>query len=99
MPGAKLPANRILDGRSFAPALRGEKGSPRDWVFIELARHWYVREAGWKLNEAGELFDLSGAPFTEQLVPPDRQEAAALAARTRLQAALATLNRRRVHSP
>ena len=35
--GAKLPQNTILDGRSFAPQLHGQKGQPRDWIFIQLA--------------------------------------------------------------
>jgi len=90
--GAPLPKDKVFDGRSFVPQLRGEKGSPRDWIFIELARNWYVREAKWKLNEAGELFDMSGAPFTEPLVPAEKQGAAAAAARQRLQAVLATLD-------
>ena len=90
--GAQLPKDKIFDGRSLVPQLRGEKGNPRDWIFIELARNWYVREAGWKLNETGELFDMSGAPFAEPLVPVVNQSSAAAAARVRLQAVLAKLN-------
>jgi arylsulfatase A len=90
--GAPLPANVVLDGHSFAPQLRGERGHPRDWIFIELARHWYVRSASWKLNEAGELFDMSDAPFVEKLVPAGAQSPAAAAARRQLQAALDELN-------
>ena len=55
--GAKMPPKTIIDGRSFAAQLRGESGRPRAWAFNQLARMWYVREAGWKLNQAGELFD------------------------------------------
>jgi arylsulfatase A len=90
--GAKLPEKTTLDGRSFAAQVRGEKGRPRDWIFIELARMWYVREAGWKLNQAGELFDMRQAPFEEKLVDPKSTDAAAVAARQRLQTALAGLN-------
>jgi arylsulfatase A len=90
--GAKLPAKTIIDGRSFLPQIRGEKGQPRDWIFIELARQWYVLEHGWKLNQAGELYDMSDAPWTEKLVPADTEEPAAIAARNRLQAALDQLN-------
>ena len=43
--GAKLPEKTAIDGRSFAPQLRGEKGNPRDWIFIQLANMCYVREA------------------------------------------------------
>ena len=90
--GAKLPPDKILDGHSLVAQLRGESGKPRDWIFIELARNWYVRENGWKLNEAGELFDMSDAPFTEKSVAADTKDPAATAARQRLQAALAQLN-------
>jgi arylsulfatase A len=90
--GAKLPEKTIIDGRSFAPQLRGEKGQPRDWAFNQLAKQWWVREAGWKLNQAGELFDMSDAPFAEKLVAADTKEPAAIAARKRLQPALDQLN-------
>jgi len=43
--GAALPAKTIIDGRSFAPQLRGSRGSRRV-AFVQLARMWYVREAG-----------------------------------------------------
>ena len=90
--GAKLPEKTIIDGKSFVPQIRGEKGQPREWAFVQLARMWYVRDAGWKLNQTGELFDLSDAPFTEKLTPRDSKDAAAVAARVRLQAALDRLN-------
>jgi arylsulfatase A len=90
--GAKLPEKTILDGRSFAPQLRGEKGQPRNWIFNQLAKMWYVREAGWKLTQAGELFDMSDAPFTENLVAADTKDRAAIAARKRLQPVLDKLN-------
>ena len=90
--GAKLPEHSIVDGHSFAPQLRGEKGQPRDSVFIELARQWYVRGAGWKLNQAGELFDMRDAPFQERLVPAYANDSQATTARLTLQAALDRLN-------
>ncbi len=90
--GAPLPAGKIIDGRSFLPQIRGEAGRPREWVFIELARKWYVADQQWKLNEKGELFDLSDAPWTEKLVNANTTDAAATAARAKLSAALAQLN-------
>ena len=90
--GANLPKGKIIDGRSFAPRVRGEQGKPRDWAFIQLARMWYVRDTGWKLNQAGDLFDMSNAPFEERPVPADSKDPAAIAARKRLQAALDQLN-------
>ena len=90
--GTKLPAETVIDGRSMAAQFRGEKGQPRDWAFVQLARKWYVRSTGWKLNQAGELYDMSGAPWGEKLAPADTKDPAALAARQRLSAALAQLN-------
>ena len=90
--GAKLPEGVTIDGQSFAPQLLGQPGQPRDWAFVQLARMWYVRNAGWKLNEKGELYDMSDAPFGEKLVPSDTTDATAVAARRVLQAALDKLN-------
>jgi len=90
--GAKLPHNTVIDGHSFAPQIRSEQGQPREWVYIQLAGQWYAREAGWKLNQAGELFDMSKAPFEETLVSVDPKDPEAIAARTRLRAALDRLN-------
>jgi len=88
--GVKLPEQTLFDGRSIAPQLRGESGKPREWIYNQLAAMWYVRDAGWKLNEKGELFDMNDAPFTEKLITADT--AASKAARTKLAAALAQLN-------
>ena len=90
--GAKLPEGVTFDGRSFAPQLKGEAGSPRPWIFVQLGGAWYVREPLWKLNEKGELYDMKDAPFEERLVSADAEDAEATAARKRLQAALDTLN-------
>jgi arylsulfatase A len=90
--GAKLPEGRTYDGRSFAAQLRGKTGNPREWIFVQLGRRWYVRDDGWKLNQAGELFDMKDSPFVEQLVPTDSKDETAAAARKRLQVVLDRLN-------
>ena len=90
--GAKLPEGTIIDGRSAVAQFTGQPSKGREWIFIQLARQWYAREAGWKLNQAGELFDMSQAPFEEPRVAEDTQAPAARAARSRLQAALDKLN-------
>ena len=61
--GAKLPEGVTLDSRSFAPQIKGEKGGPRDWVYVELNGKSYVRDARFKLTNGGELYDLSDAPY------------------------------------
>ncbi|MFA5189313.1 MAG: sulfatase-like hydrolase/transferase [Verrucomicrobiia bacterium] len=90
--GAKMPEGVTFDSRSFAPQLRGEKGTPRDWVFVQLGSRWYTREQGFKLTQSGELFDMSDAPFAEKVVAADTKDEAAIAARARLQSALDKLS-------
>ncbi|HZE96377.1 MAG TPA: sulfatase-like hydrolase/transferase [Planctomycetota bacterium] len=86
--GATLPEGRKIDGRSFAAQIRGEKGTPREWVYVELDGKSYVRDGRYKLTNGGELFDMKEAPFKEILVPKDATDEAAPDARKRLQAVL-----------
>lgn len=90
--GSKMPAGWTFDGRSFAPQLRGQPGTPREWIFVQLGANWYVRDRSWKLNNQGEMFDMTDAPFVEKLVAADTADARAVAARKRLQAALDQLD-------
>jgi arylsulfatase A len=90
--GAKAPDGFKPDGQSFLPQLRGEPGTPRAWAFVQLGAHWYVREPGFKLNEKGDLFDMSDAPFVEKPIAPASDTAPSKAARERLAAALAQLD-------
>ena len=86
--GAKEPEGVKIDGVSFAPQLRGEKGKPRDWVYVELNGKSYVRDAKYKLTAGGEMFDLSDAPYKEIPVAADTTDEAAKAARKSLQLVL-----------
>ena len=90
--GAKLPEGVKIDGMSLAPQLRGEKGAPREWAYVQLGKNWFVREQGWKMNEASELFDMSDAPFVEKPIAAAEDTEASKAARARLTAVLADLN-------
>ena len=90
--GAKLPEGVKIDGISYAPQLRGEKGKPREWAYVQLGEKWFVREQGWKMNESAELFDMSDAPFVEKPVAANADTEASKAARARLGAVLAELN-------
>jgi arylsulfatase A len=90
--GAKLPEGVTIDGKSFASILKGEEGTPREWIFVQLGRNWYVRESNWKLNHAGELFDMKDAPFEEKPVATDSTDPEAIAARARLQVVLDKLD-------
>jgi arylsulfatase A len=86
--GAKLPEGVKLDSHSFAAQIKGEKGAPRDWLYVELNGKSYVRNAKYKLTNKGELFDLSEAPFKEIAIASDTTDSAAMGARKQLQAIL-----------
>jgi len=83
--GAKLPEGVTVDGQSFAPQIKGEKGRPREWIYVELNGKSYVRNDRFKLTNGGELFDMKDAPFNELPVPSDTNNTEVLAARKRLQ--------------
>jgi arylsulfatase A len=86
----KAPA---LDGRSFLPQLKGQKSTPREWIFchydpekggIKPAR--FAFDHKWKLYDDGRLFDRAADIDESQPIKADAAEAAE--ARKRLQAVL-----------
>jgi arylsulfatase A len=92
--GVKPPAE--LDGVSFLPQLRGEKGTPREWLYL-----WYsprqqlnltVREFAFdhhhKLYRSGEFFELAKDPFEEKALDLSSLAAEQSAAKAKLQQAL-----------
>ena len=70
--GASLPQDRIIDGHSFYHQIRGEKGTPREWIFCH---YWgasarkkegtreSVRDKCWKLYDDGSFYDLLNDPL------------------------------------
>ncbi|MHC4744754.1 MAG: sulfatase-like hydrolase/transferase, partial [Planctomycetota bacterium] len=98
--GASLPKGVTIDGRSFLPQLRGEKGNPRDWTFCWYQRnpgdqlHRFARDKRWKLYgestaaRAGKLFDVSVDVLEQNPIEPGQGGEEAEQARARLQAVL-----------
>ena len=82
--GAPLPQGVKLDGRSFAPQIKGETGMVREWVYVELNGKSFVRDARFKLTNSGELFDLSEAPYEEKPIAKNTTDPTAIAAREKL---------------
>ncbi|QOV90579.1 sulfatase-like hydrolase/transferase [Humisphaera borealis] len=100
--GVSVPKTLTLDGRSFLPQVRGEKGQPRDWIYsywvpLRASQTKHVGTRGaveqafdqhFKLYSTGKFFDLDHD--VEEKSPrrvADLQGDAAAAAR-KLQAAL-----------
>lgn len=92
--GAPVPAN--VDGVSFLPQLRGERGTPREWLYM-----WYsprqqhnmtVSECAfdhdYKLYRDGSFFDLKADPFENKPLPAAGRGEAATAGAHRLQKVL-----------
>jgi arylsulfatase A len=92
--GVAIPQDRPVDGISFLPQLRGEKGSPRPWVYC-----WYARSGGdkadfefamnrrYKLYRDGRLFDVANDVLEKHPLDPAKASAAEQAARQHLAAA------------
>ena len=67
---SKLPSLsrplKTIDGRSFAPQLRGEPGNPREWMHCfycprpeRTPAKQFVRDKRWKLYRDGTFFDVA----------------------------------------
>ena len=63
--GIDLDATDPVDGRSFLPQLKGQRGNPREWVLCHYEPYWnkqsaqYVRNGDYKLYRDGRLFNVS----------------------------------------
>lgn len=62
--GIKLGKEDPIDGRSFLPRLRGEKGNPRDWVLCHYQPYWnkipgqFARTERFKLYRDGRFYEV-----------------------------------------
>lgn len=92
--GTALPTDRKLDGVSFLPQLKGQKGNPRQWIYCynnpRAKEHtpdlYFVRNKRWKLYGNGNLYDIQSDVLEKTPVQAGVDEADA--ARKMLQAAL-----------
>jgi arylsulfatase A len=64
--GVKVPAELNIDGRSFLPQLRGEKGSPRDGLYVWYspggggsAKFEFAYDQQYKLYADGNFYDVA----------------------------------------
>jgi arylsulfatase A len=81
-----------LDGRSFAPQLRGEPGTPRRWIHVQDQQQRHVRDLQFILTHQGELRPVVG--IGEKRADPIRGELTPeqAAAREALQAAFKSIS-------
>jgi arylsulfatase A len=96
--GASLPAGVTIDGRSFAPQLRGKKGKPREWIYCHYDPRWaklaftrYAQDKQFKLYHDGMFFDYRRDPLEQHPLPESGLTAAQLATKRNLQRVLDAL--------
>ena len=62
--GIKMAKDDPIDGRSFLPQLKGEKGNPRQWVLCYYNCYWnktpgqFVRTQDFKLYQNGNYYNV-----------------------------------------
>lgn len=63
--GVQVPAALAIDGQSFLPQIRGEKGKPREWTYCWYSRQGavagtkeYARNQRYKLYRDGRFYDI-----------------------------------------
>ena len=90
--GLDIPTG--IDGKSFAPQLRGKPGQPRTWMHCYYCPRpertkpkQFVRDKRWKLYRDGSFFDVSNDVFEKRNLT-DSETSDAAAARSNLQQAL-----------
>ena len=97
--GGKLPQDRKIDGRSFLPQLKGEKGNPRDWVFCWYERNGkrdgnvkrFARDQNYKLYHDGRFYHIPSDELEKQAIAPDDLNDNAQSVREKLQKIIETI--------
>ena len=72
------PEDYVMDGRSFLPQLKGDKGNPREWMFFHFEpmsanpagihpNTRFIRDNRWKIYDDGRMYDLNSDPEEESV--------------------------------
>ena len=67
--GSQIPTDLKIDGRSFLPLLRGDKYSPREWMYMWYSRNGgakgqeFARDQRFKLYRDNKFYDISKDPL------------------------------------
>ena len=97
---APLPAGVIVDGRSFAPQIKGRTGRPRNWIFShyeprfpwkDYGKTRWVRNHHWKLYDNGSFFDVRNDPQEANPVKLENLNQEALEVEKRFRKVLAAM--------
>jgi len=91
--GGALPERLIIDGRSFAPQLKGKKGKPRKWAYCQWNGKAWARTQHWKLYRDGRLFDMQNDPLEQSPISSETDTAETSAVRKKLDDVLGRLKK------
>jgi hypothetical protein len=90
-----VPAELKIDGRSFLPQLRGEKGHPREWLYAwynpdggAMAKAEFAHDALFKLYSNGRFFNVEKDDNEKSSLADAALDAVAQAEKAKLQEAL-----------
>ena len=93
--GVDVPEKLAIDGRSFLPQLRGEKGRPREWIYCWYSRGGnaagakeFARTRRYKLYRTGKFYDISRDVLEAAPLDEAELDAGARKVRAMLQGAL-----------
>ena len=71
--GVQVPESPAIDGRSFLPQLKGQKGNPREWIYCWYSRAGkakqakeFARNGRYKLYRTGTFYDVQADPLEKQ---------------------------------
>jgi arylsulfatase A len=91
--GIAIPADLKIDGRSFLPQVKGERGNPRQWIYS-----WYsprgeplvefAFDQHYKLYRSGEFYDVAADPGEKRSMAVASLSGDAAQAAKKFQAAL-----------
>jgi len=92
--GVKVPAT--VDGVSFLPQLKGDAGTPRDWLYTwysprqskDMTVKEYAFDDRFKLYRTGQLYDLSADEMEKEDLAASALASDAAAAKAKLQGVL-----------
>ncbi|TWT80356.1 Arylsulfatase [Planctomycetes bacterium CA13] len=94
--GGSVPQDRVIDGRSFLPLLKGEPMTPRDWVYCWYQRDGkrngsakvFARNQTYKLDSSGKFYNVPADELEQSPLTPEGIDAKAQKTRLNLKAVI-----------
>jgi arylsulfatase A len=109
--GVEVPTAADIDGKNYAPYLRGESGAPRSWLYSYLGTGAAIRDAEWVLEAYDPIGGHEGRLYRylkpggnilapgRELISENTTDPEALAARTQFIEILKEIHRFDVNNP